>query len=261
MKRLLLFVVILCVSLQSFASLLISPTYAYFEGRDRSAQVILVNSSNEAQTYRLELSDKEQLPNGNYENIENGQFAYSARELLRVSPRQVSLGPGERQTIKIIKRNTSGLANGDYRSHLTFKLVPKPAVQSDSTPSGVNLNLTAIINYSIPIVVKVGDGSSNVDIESALVELMPETSNAAVKVSLNKTGAYGMFGRLEIWSFENNVAKNKIGTLNGSNMFRESNNITFYVDVDSKDLSPSDSYMVTYTDIMTRQQIAKKIIN
>ena len=45
----------------------------------------------------------------------------SAADLVRYSPRQVELAPGEVQTVRIQIRKPEGLKDGEYHSHLVFQ--------------------------------------------------------------------------------------------------------------------------------------------
>ena len=82
--------------------------------------------------------------------------------MLRMSPKQVTLAPNQRQTIKVSLRRPRNLPDGEYRSHLIFKELPTKS-NSDTEVTGIKLNM--IMNISMPIMVRQGNTqqTSNID--------------------------------------------------------------------------------------------------
>jgi len=218
-----------------------------FDTNDRDKEVILINTSNETRTYRLSWEDKRQLANGNYED-EVQNYPYSAAPHLRFSPRQVKLAAGERQVIKILKRNVNALDRGDYRSHLNFTVLPRESGASQETQSGISIRLESLINYSIPVIFKVGNDSSRAQIEAVTWE-----TKDALSVNISKNGLSSIFGRLEIWGTINGQDK-RLDYLNGVNIFRESTLMTFDLNI-PKDVMDSQprNIRVVYLDVITNQ--------
>ena len=106
------------------ADLMITPIRAVFDGRDRSKVITLINTSNKTRTYRMgwvlyTLNDQ-----GNYEEVEtltgpDGKDR-SAMEMIRFSPRQVTIEPQGRQRIRLSLRRPADLEPGEYRAHLSI---------------------------------------------------------------------------------------------------------------------------------------------
>ncbi|WP_395342096.1 molecular chaperone [Ningiella sp. W23] len=261
MKKSILVFVLCMFHASSMANLMIAPTYGFFQDNERSKQINLINSTDEPRTYRISWSDKAQLPDGGYEELDLGAYRYSAANYLRFAPRQVRLMPGERQTIKILKRNTSMLAPGDYRSHLTFTALPDSGdYNPDDDVSGMRLKLNTVINYSIPVVMRVGDEAPQAQIVNA--ELVRGTNrNGGLKVTLNRTGNTGTLGRIQAYILDQKGQPSKqVGLLNGANFFRDGNQIVFNMDLNTR-LKNSDKVLLTYDDAVTRQVYDKKMIN
>ena len=130
-KRLLKATFFVSICLFSFinsaqASLLVSPIRVAFEGRERSHEIVLINSSSEVKTYRLAWQEKLALPSGGYKDLtaEETVGYPSASKMLRFSPRQVTLKPNERQIVRLGLRRPKDLADGEYRSHLKLEALP-----------------------------------------------------------------------------------------------------------------------------------------
>ena len=80
--------------------MLISPTRVMVDQENRSATMTLRNSSSGSRTYRLSWEDKRATEEGSYTEVPEGEAWPSAQELIRFSPRQITVGPGENQTVR-----------------------------------------------------------------------------------------------------------------------------------------------------------------
>ena len=110
-------ILLLTISSVVEASLLISPTRIAFGDRDRVQRVTLINSSSEVKTYRLEWVEQRVNNQGGYEILTPEQAAIFpvASKYIRFTPRQVTLQPGQRQTIKLLARRGKDIQNNEYR--------------------------------------------------------------------------------------------------------------------------------------------------
>ena len=204
------------------SSLLITPTRVAFEERDRSARVTLLNSSNKEQSYRLELMDQKATVAGPYvqlTELEKEQFP-SAQQFLRFSPRQVTLGPGERQTVKVIARRAKDLADGEYRSHLQFTALPP---KDDSANSGqMEIKLNLLLSYSIPVILRKGASDVQIDIND-IVLISPSEGQQSwqASVRMSRAGLHSPTGRLLAFLVNSDGSHKQVGVLNGLNIFTE----------------------------------------
>lgn len=220
----LLFIVSLLASGFVSASLLITPTRVAFEERDRSARVTILNSSNKEQSYRLELFDQKASESGPYVQLtedEKRNFP-SAQSFLRFSPRQVTLKPGERQTVKVIARRTKDLMDGEYRSHLQFTALPPKEENESSGQMQIKLNL--LLSYSIPIILRKGAKDVQVEInEVTLLSPGENQNNWQASVNLSRSGLHSPTGRLLAYLVNDKGVHRQVGVLNGLNIFTELN--------------------------------------
>ncbi len=186
----------------SFASLLIAPTRVSFDERTRSSTVNLVNTSNKTNTYRLHWAEQIQLPNGKYQDIsaKPGRFP-TASEMLRFSPRQVTLKPGERQTVRLLLRRKSGLKIGDYRSHLVFQKLPDPDELSRSNTNGARFQVKVNLGFSIPVIVRQGKFQSAAKISNLhMLELNEhEKILYGMSLDLNRKGPNSVYGTIKVF--------------------------------------------------------------
>lgn len=218
-----LFLIFACASqiftsFNSQANLLISPTRISFDERQRVAKVIVINNGDEYQTYRLEWQEKIAKPGGGYITLTDGRTSSSSlSNMIRMSPSQVRLAPGERQIVKLGLRKPSGLANKEYRSHLLFKALPN---ETKSNKQGMGITINMILSYSIPVILRQGLQIPEVDIESA--ELILNQKNNALLVSFSRTGNYSTFGKVEVFYAANGSnEETKISMINDYSIYAE----------------------------------------
>ena len=187
----------LFISFSSYSNLLISPTRVSFDDRQRVAKVIVINSSDEYKTYRLAWQEKVSKPEGGYTTLPDDKTnPTSLSDMVRLSPSQVRLAPGERQIVKLALRKPKDLAEQEYRSHLLFQVLPS---EDKSAAERMRIKIDLILSYSIPVILRQGAELPKVDIES--VELLKTN---ALLVSLSRKGKYSSFGKVEAFFTENN---------------------------------------------------------
>ena len=187
----------LCQVLSVHATLLVSPTKVMIKDRVRSTQLILMNTSNKAVTYRLSWVQKTVSESGKYELLTEEQVKSFpiASSMIRFSPRQVKLKPGGRQVVKISVRRPKDLAVGEYRSHLKLAAVPDEKETASSGQMSIKANI--LFSYVLPVVVRQGKASSKVSInEVSLLKATKEKTKASLKVSLVNKTPYSTTGNL-----------------------------------------------------------------
>ena len=100
------------------------------------------------------------VPSGELEVVPKAEGGFSAAELVRFTPRQVELKPGETQTIRIQLRKPEGLKDGEYRSHMVFQGLPPvepPKPLGDADANTMSFDIRTVISVSIPVIVRNGE--------------------------------------------------------------------------------------------------------
>ncbi|MBB1386426.1 molecular chaperone [Pseudoalteromonas sp. SG45-5] len=208
----------LLISFSSHADLLISPTRVSFDERQRVAKVIVINNGDEYRTYRLSWQEKTAKPEGGYITHPSDQISPTAlSSMVRMSPSQVRLAPGERQIVKLALRKPKNLADKEYRSHLLFQALPNED-KSKSTKMGIKINM--ILSYSIPVILRQGAIQPQVNIEA--IELVKNEQNNALLVSLARKGNYSAFGKVDAFYKANNASEEiKVSMLSDYSIYAE----------------------------------------
>ena len=211
------FVILLFITSNFFcvqAELLISPTRVSFNERDRAQELVLINTGNKKTTYRLEWQQKKALSD------EAADFL-TASKMLRFSPKQVSLNPGERQIIKLALRKPKGLKVGEYRSHLLFRALPA-AREVESNVGEMSMKLNVHLSYSLPITVRQGKIDSKAVFADYTFHYNSSQRMGTLGVELNKSGRHASFGNiLAYWAPKSGESKKLIARLNAYSIYPE----------------------------------------
>ena len=218
--------VILGMVTHAYASVMVSPIYVIFDGRKRSAEVTLLNSSNEENVYRLSWTYNRQKEDGSYDVVEKlKEGDPDPASFIRFSPRQVVIPPQGRQSVRLQLQKPADLPDGEYRIHLTFKQLPKDkGPEKEVGGPGVTAGLRVTLGISIPIVVRQGEYKVSAKIDEARFIPVNDQSNPdpypKLKVKVLREGVHGTYGRLRVlWN--DGDRETQIGELNNFAIYAE----------------------------------------
>lgn len=217
---------VMCVLLTAFfsqmalANLLISPTRVTFDERQRSAKVTVINNSDEQRTYRVVWSEKQALPAGGYNNLAQ-VTANSLSPMTRLSPKQVTLAPGEKQTVKIAIRKPKGLQPGEYRSHLLFQALPN---ENTEQKSGIQINM--IMSFSIPVIYREQAEQPKVTITQAKIIKNSNQSKPQIEVQLQRHNNFSSYGKLSAYVKTASGEAEKVAEISNLSLYPEVDTLT-----------------------------------
>lgn len=237
---------------QAYASLIISPLRIVFDERDRSASVVVVNSGKETTSYRMSLTNLKQFETGEYKALDpekdDVSNMYFADKMLRFSPRQVTLEPGERQTIRISLRKPSDIEDGEYRTHLKFTELPKP-VAFDPNPSAPRLKLFMLTGFTIPIQVIQGEIAINSGIEKVELKSYQDKDDNKrwqMMIDLKRSGDFASVGKLSLfWAPNESQTFKRLSFLDNATLYREVSKRQFSIVIPEGEAKPG-VYKVVY---------------
>lgn len=205
---------------QAIAELMLYPTRLVIEGNQRTAQVQLINNGADSTTYRISLINQRMNEDGSFSSVTTAlpgeQFA---DEMLLFSPRQITLAPGATQTVRIMVRKPSGLAEGEYRSHMLFSQQPEPAVAGtdietrDVPVQVIGVTITALISASIPVIVR--HGEIDAEVKLSHLELLAEEHGPFLALWMERSGERSVYGNLTVTFRSQGGAETVIARANG----------------------------------------------
>jgi fimbrial chaperone protein len=192
----------LFVPAQASAELMLYPTRIVIDDKQRSGQVQLVNRGSQPETYRIGLFNSKMSETGEIivQDSEVSDAAF-AQDMLVYTPRQVTLQPGESQTVRISVRRPPELVAGEYRSHLRFSRVADASGgtsvehAANPEPGKVAIVLQALIGASIPVIVRQGPTRAAVSLEALSLSAKPDTQPILGAV-FHRTGNRSVYGDL-----------------------------------------------------------------
>lgn len=230
------------------ASLLIAPLRVVFDDRERGKTVTIINTSDTKATYRLEVVNQQQLPDGSYKDIPKDTLTNSqtffADEMLRVSPRQVALKPGERQEVRLGLRKPAHLTDGEYRSHLKFTELPTPEML-EKNPKGAGIKIYMLTSFTIPVQVRQGQLTVNAQINDAKIKRTKQGS-WQVETEIKREGDFSSFGKLTVyWRANAKESYKELNFVNNAAVYRETDKLVFHV-VLQKEQVRAGQYKVAY---------------
>lgn len=187
----------------AFADLMLYPTRVVLEPKQRSAQVQIVNRGSKPETYRINIVNRRMTENGEIVAVDTPQTGEQfASDMLRYSPRQVTLQPGVAQTVRINVRKPAKLADGEYRSHLQFDRVPDANSRTDleavnkPEPGQLSIVLEALIGVSIPVIVRQGETTVSASLESLALEPTRANTPPTLTFGIHRSGNRSVYGDL-----------------------------------------------------------------
>lgn len=201
-SRLFAGIVFLGLSLSARAEMLVSPTHIVMDDENRTATLTLRNPSKGSRTYRLQLEDKRALSGGGYIAVKEGEPWPTAKGMLRYSPRQITVGPSENQTVRFSWRPPANLPDGEYRSHLLLQVIPdlSEPVQTFGTGApeegSVGIQVHMQMSFSIPIVVRHNTPPPQVSIADVRVNPVQPGQPLSLSLTLKRSGAASSFGQV-----------------------------------------------------------------
>lgn len=241
------------------ADLNLSPKRVVFDAATHSATVYVFNQGGASGVYSVTLADEVMLPDGRIIKVEdaaadpaNAALAArmkSAKDLMMVTPRRITLAPHESQTIRIRVHPTADGAPGEYRAHLVISALPPEdtglTADQASGKSDTNLSVRVIALYSlaIPLIVRQGpvDAKGHMD----HLSVGPEDDHSAVQVDLMREGTNSIFGDVEV-----RVSGPKgalLGAVNGVGVYPEVDHRHLKVSLTRK-VTPGEHLTVTWRD-------------
>ena len=185
--------------LSAQGDLLVAPTRVILNG-SRGTEVILSNIGTEEATYRINLELRRMLPDGSLvdvteENADSKERA--ALEMIRYAPRRVTLPPGQPQAVRIAARAGGELPDGEYRVHMAFRGIPKPApAPAPGEVKGISVALIPVYGVTIPVIVRQGRIEAQVAISDP--RLAQGEQGPQLELGLVRTGESSTYGEVRV---------------------------------------------------------------
>ncbi|NLR56823.1 molecular chaperone [Chitinophaga polysaccharea] len=183
-------------------NLLVTPVRVVFEGQKRAEELNLANAGTDTARYLISFVEIRMNQNGTFDQINEPDSGQQfASKYLRFFPRSVVLGPNEAQVIKLQLTGNGELTTGEYRSHLYFRAVPGDMTSSENKPASdsnsINVKLTPVFGITIPVIIRVGETTANVQLSDLSVDLA-RAGSPMLGILLNRSGNASVYGDITV---------------------------------------------------------------
>lgn len=183
----------------SGGEIMVVPTRLVLKDNDRTAEVNLINNSDNRLTYRIDFINLKMEPDGSVKTIETPEEgAPFADSILRVTPRQLVLEPNQTQVVRLQIRRSLGTLTGEYRSHLRFQNIPEQTTEAGDTANaeGISIKLIPIYGISIPVILRGKDTQAKGEFRN--ISFRQDTTGTNVIFDITRTGNRSLFGEVEV---------------------------------------------------------------
>lgn len=204
----------------------ISPRRVVFEERKRSVDITLINNSAAATTYRVFFKNMRMNENGLYEKVEKaGPDDKFADQLIRYTPRVVTVPAKNSQTVRLMVRKPHDLAEGEYRSHLVFQAQPPSdtgtSIESLKMKEGeLQVRFIPILSLSIPILVRHGKLSSTVTMSDLKLQPGVKVDDPPnLSLAFHRKGNRSSYGDLKVTFKPQDGSAVEVGLIRGIAIF------------------------------------------
>lgn len=213
----------LLISFNAYAAaqLMVAPTRVVFEGNERSKQINLINNGADTGRFKVSFVRKNMTPEGDIKVVEENEPGLYSDEMVRFSPRLVTLAPGQSQTVRLMLRKKSGMADGEYRSHMMFQSLPDPTatdvknLTSDNSET-VSIQLIPVVGITIPVIVRQGELSADVSLSGfEIKQANTVKAQSTLALQINREGNKSTYGDFRVYFTPEGGAPIVIGRLNG----------------------------------------------
>lgn len=228
----------------------IEPTRVVISANEKSGSIKLNNTSNKPVAYRMNLVEMGLDDKGAFRRLLDSELPAghrSAKPVIRFSPRQVRLNPGEKQVVRVIVRRKPGMEEGEYRSHLMIQALPilsektlEQMGKSEEDIALVSASAGTSVGFTIPVIVRHGKTDASVELKDFQVLARPDNSLAAAQITLGLKGNRSALGPIAL-SIPNGNKWREIGSIKGYALFspypQESLQIRLHNDISASDVT------------------------
>jgi len=185
------------------ADLLLSPTRIVLENGSKYATVTLRNNGDGVGRYKIELVDATMDERGGIKLLPEGtQDAFSAQDLISLSPRNMTLKPDESLPLRILVKNMADKPDGEYKSHLQVRMTENDLDLATGRPAtdGASVVIKPKMVTVIPVIIRKGQTEYKVSLDEAKLTMGAGEGKQKpeVQATLSMTGNRSILGDFKV---------------------------------------------------------------
>ncbi len=219
---------------------MLAPIRVIFEGRTRSTTVNLLNPNDKACTYKISIVNLRMDEFGIRKEVAHPDSReLLSRDLIRFSPRRATVEAKGWQTIRLMVRKPKDLPEGEYRVHLKAAPIPDTDIEKDienKKEQGLSIKINYVMNVTIPIIIRHGQGKAGVEISYKPVFKKIEKKEGYFLITdVERMGNHSVFADIFAHHTPLNKEKYQIGQLKGFSIYTPNRNHTLRIPVSEED--------------------------
>lgn len=234
----------------------IFPTRVVLTDKTKTAQVEVINSGSETESFYIQLERKRMTDLGEFRSAAGEQLPGElfADQIVRYSPRRVTLAPGAGQTIRLMLKMPDNLPEGEYRSHLSINHIAEaaniqPQAAQNKETKDINIKLTAYANVSIPVIVRHGKLSAQLAISDLVYHPGTDQESPVVEFAMHRSGTMSVYGDIAVILQSENGRKEQVAAVNGVAVYVPNETRKARVTLRQKTVLPArGKLIVTFTE-------------
>ena len=211
--------------------LFLSPTRVVFDGRDLTQEVLLLNAGRDSAIFTASFLEYHIDSAGNYLPIAVPDEAglYASRHV-RIFPKRFALAPNATQTVRLQYVRRPGMQEGEYRSHLFFRMEASDQRRNVETGAGtapgdvgedLSISLTAVYGVTIPVLIREGQLSTDAAISDVRLDL--DGRAPSLEFNIYRYGKKSAYGDLTVDFIAANQRTVNIATWKGLGIYTSAN--------------------------------------
>jgi hypothetical protein len=204
-----------------FASLSIDKTFILFEKNNKNDTIRIYNQQNKKKNYQVSLVNYAIKEDGTYEILDTPS-QNSANDLLVYTPKSITIDPLGFQIIRIQRKNTIDMPDGDYISFIMISEAQDPeenavnSTKEKDQDNSIGVKIIPLFSISFPVVVRKGNNDSQVEIADA--SIVYKKNDLHLDATLFRSGVTSSRGSVNV-----KLGKQVIGQIKGINIFTNIN--------------------------------------
>ena len=198
--------------------LMITPHRVVLEGNKQIEEIMVANIGLDTAFYSISLIEYQMTDDGSLQEITEPMPGQKfASPILRYFPRSIELAPNESQVVRVQVRRMPNQEEGEYRSHLYFRGVPRQEPlgnEASADTTGIGIRLIPIYGISIPVIVRIGNLTASCTISDISLE-RNEDQPPTLKFVLNRQGSKSVYGDISVDYADAQGKRTNVGLVRG----------------------------------------------
>lgn len=201
------FFLLIGVSCQTSAQVSIAPTSLFFTKQQRFSSLTVSNGGQQAQ--EISISTEFGFPttrDGNLQIVNDSAIAQkkSMADWIKVFPKNFTLQPQQRQTVRFVARPPNNLSDGGYWSRVKIKSNPiSPPIESvEEGQVGAQINL--VVNQVIAAHYRTQNAKTGVKVTDVSFTQVDSTQSGQIEISMQQTGNAPFIGSISFQVTDDN---------------------------------------------------------